>query len=58
MKECDLIVDAIFGTGLTKEVRATGEAVIEEMNASGKPVIASTSPPGSTACGEYPSGSP
>ncbi len=46
MKDCDLIVDAIFGTGLTKEVRATERVVIEEMNRSGKPVIAVDIPSG------------
>jgi len=46
MKECDLVVDAIFGTGLAKEVRGVPKGVIEEMNASEKPIIAIDMPSG------------
>lgn len=46
IKESDVIVDAIFGTGLTKEVRGTEAVVIEEINKSGKPVIAVDIPSG------------
>ena len=35
VREGDIIVDAIFGTGLTKEVCGEEQAVIEEMNRSG-----------------------
>ncbi len=46
MGKGDLIVDAIFGTGLTKEVRALERIIIEGMNGSGKPVIAVDIPSG------------
>ena len=46
MKEKEIIVDAIFGTGLTKEVRGAEAVVIEEINRSEKPVIAVDIPSG------------
>lgn len=46
VKEGDIIIDAIFGTGLTKEVRGAEQVVIEEINRSGKPVIAVDIPSG------------
>ncbi len=46
IRESDVIVDAIFGTGLTKEVTGVEAAVIEEINRSGKPVIAVDIPSG------------
>jgi NAD(P)H-hydrate epimerase len=42
----DVIVDAILGTGLAKEVRGTEGAVIDEINRSGKTVIAVDIPSG------------
>ncbi len=46
IRESDVIVDAIFGTGLTKEVSGVEAAVIEEINRSGKTVIAVDIPSG------------
>ncbi|HBL23258.1 MAG TPA: NAD(P)H-hydrate epimerase, partial [Deltaproteobacteria bacterium] len=40
IRESDLIVDAIFGTGLSKPVGGTEKTIIDEVNGSGKPVIA------------------
>jgi NAD(P)H-hydrate epimerase len=46
---CDLIVDAIFGTGLRRAVRGDIAAVIERINAIQRPVIAIDLPSGLAA---------
>jgi NAD(P)H-hydrate epimerase len=46
IRESDIVVDAIFGTGLTKEVQGRDEAVIEEINRSGRTVVAVDMPSG------------
>ncbi|HEY5102916.1 MAG TPA: NAD(P)H-hydrate dehydratase [Steroidobacteraceae bacterium] len=43
---CDVIVDALLGTGLTSAVRAEAGAVIRAMNACGKPIFALDVPSG------------
>jgi NAD(P)H-hydrate epimerase len=44
--DCDLIVDAIFGTGLAGELKPEFTKIIESINALNKPVIAVDIPSG------------
>ncbi|MGO4705481.1 NAD(P)H-hydrate dehydratase [Microvirga sp. 2MCAF38] len=44
--EADLIVDALFGTGLSREIEGEAWRVIEQVNASHRPVVAVDLPSG------------
>lgn len=44
--EADVYVDALFGTGLTRPVEGTARALIDALNASGRPILALDVPSG------------
>jgi NAD(P)H-hydrate epimerase len=44
--EADLIIDALFGTGLTRNLEGAAHRAVEGMNASAKPVLAVDLPSG------------
>jgi len=47
--ECDLIVDALFGTGLKTPLQGLYETVVADINSSGLPVVAIDLPSGLSA---------
>ncbi len=44
--EADLVIDALFGTGLTRDLDGPARLVVERMNASGRPILAVDLPSG------------
>ncbi len=44
--EADLIIDALFGTGLARDLEGAARRIVERMNASGRPVLAVDLPSG------------
>jgi len=44
--EADLIIDALFGTGLARDLDGAARATVERMNASGRPILAVDLPSG------------
>ena len=49
ISDCSLIVDALFGTGLSREITGKYLDIIEMVNGSGKPVLACDIPSGISA---------
>jgi NAD(P)H-hydrate epimerase len=56
LSDCEVVVDALLGTGLTTDVRAESAEVIRAINASGKPVFALDVPSGLDADTGLPRG--
>jgi NAD(P)H-hydrate epimerase len=46
LQACDVVVDALFGTGLERPLEGAWRAAIEAMNASGRPIFAIDIPSG------------
>jgi NAD(P)H-hydrate epimerase len=46
LQACDVIVDALFGTGLERPLEGEWRAAVEAMNASGRPIFAIDIPSG------------
>src|SRR5476651_383175 len=46
LADCDIVIDALFGAGLARDVEGLPRAIIAVINASGVPVIAADLPSG------------
>jgi NAD(P)H-hydrate epimerase len=46
LRDCDLLVDALFGTGMERELSGAWRAAVEAINAAGRPVLALDLPSG------------
>ena len=46
LRDCDLLVDAVFGTGMERELSGEWRAAVEAINAAGQPVLALDLPSG------------
>ncbi|MBB4040987.1 NAD(P)H-hydrate epimerase [Microvirga flocculans] len=46
LDEADLIVDALFGTGLTRDLEGMARLAVDRMNGTGKPILAVDLPSG------------
>ncbi|HEY3203385.1 MAG TPA: NAD(P)H-hydrate dehydratase [Thermoanaerobaculia bacterium] len=49
LSDCDGVVDALFGTGLTRPLEGGARRAVEAINATGKPVVAADVPSGVSA---------
>ena len=45
-EDCDLVVDALLGSGLTRDIEGRLHSIIDTINSSGKPVLALDIPSG------------
>ncbi len=46
LSDCDLVVDALFGSGLTRDIEGSLRQIMERIRSSGKPVLALDIPSG------------